>query len=67
MLAQISSIPTTVREGFEAQNLPHRASTVNEGSLRAIFGGAHCIPKGGRCGFGQWCCSLRCAVFLRCL
>ena len=40
MLDLISSIPTTVHEGFNVQELPARASTLNEDSLKAVFGGA---------------------------
>ena len=48
MLALISSIPTTVRERFEVQDLPPRASTVSEDTLENLFGGK-CLPAGVRC------------------
>ncbi len=34
MLALISSIPTTVREGFDVQDLPARASTLSEEQMK---------------------------------
>ena len=47
MLVQISKIPTDVREGFDVQDLPPRASTVSEELLVNIFGSeaARCFPQ----------------------
>lgn len=55
MLALISSIPTTVREGFNVQDLPHRASTLSEEQMSKLFGGA-CSPRGARCSRDRDCC-----------
>jgi hypothetical protein len=50
MLDVISSIPTTVHEGFDVQDLPPRASTLSEVTLENVFGGncganrAYCAP-----------------------
>jgi hypothetical protein len=43
MLTAISSIPTSVREGFDVQDLPLRASTLSEDTLRKVFGGERCF------------------------
>lgn len=54
-----SSIPRTVREGFDVQNLPPRASIVSEDTLENIFGGdfPSCLPLGSRCFLGnKKCC-----------
>lgn len=55
MLALISSIPTTVREGFDVQDLPHRASTLSEEQMSKLFGGA-CSPRGASCVNDDDCC-----------
>ncbi|MEA5604852.1 hypothetical protein [Nostoc sp. UHCC 0252] len=55
MLDLISLIPTTVREGFDVQDLPHRASDLSEDTLANIFGG-WCIRKGHICAFSADCC-----------
>lgn len=70
MLALISSIPTTVREGFDVQDLPLRASTVSEDTLENVFGG-RCLPEGASCNpnppFVRCCPGLRCSgLILRC-
>jgi hypothetical protein len=62
MLTLISSIPTTVREGFDAQDLPPRASTVSEDTLENIFGG-DCRPLRSWCLFDNQCCSYNCRFF----
>ena len=61
MLALISSISTTVRKGFDVQDLPPRASTVSEDTLENVFGGK-CLPAGISCLFlpRQCCPGLRC-------
>ena len=55
MLALISSIPTNVREGFDVQDLPHRASTLSEEQMSKLFGGA-CSRRGSRCVRDRDCC-----------
>jgi hypothetical protein len=55
MLALISSIPKNVREGFDVQDLPHRASTLSEEQMSKLFGGA-CSPRGAKCTFDRDCC-----------
>jgi hypothetical protein len=45
MLALISSIPTNVREGFDVQNLPLRASNLSKVTLANVFGSAFPCPK----------------------
>jgi hypothetical protein len=66
MLALISSIPTTVREGFDIQDLPLRASTLSAETLINVFGGK-CFPAGVLCASlrailpeGQCCPGLKC-------
>lgn len=66
MLALISSIPTTVREGFDLQDLPPRASTLSPETLTNVFGG-NCLPAGVLCASpraflpkGQCCPGLKC-------
>ncbi len=39
MLALISSIPTTVRDGFDVQDLPLRATSVSVEQMSEVFGG----------------------------
>lgn len=47
MLTLISSIPTTVREGFDLQELPPRASSMSAETLAIVFGGEFdlCSPR----------------------
>ena len=66
MLTLISSIPTTVREGLEVQDLPPRASTLSEDTLEKVTGGT-CLPAGALCASpralltGRKCCpGLKC-------
>lgn len=49
-----SSIPKTVREEFDVQNLPPRAYTVSEDTFKNIFGGdfPSYFPLGSRCFIG---------------
>ena len=54
MLALISSIPTTVREGFDVQDLPSRSVTLSAEDLSKVFGG--CVKEGGRCSKDSDCC-----------
>lgn len=54
MLAIISAIPTTVREGFDVQDLPHRATSVSAEQMNKVFGG--CKGEGGICISGAQCC-----------
>lgn len=57
-----SSIPRTVHEGFDVQNLPPRASTVSEDTLENVFGG-NCLPAGAPCFLGRPCCpGLKCRL-----
>ncbi|MEA5604851.1 hypothetical protein [Nostoc sp. UHCC 0252] len=57
MLAQVSSIPTTMREGFEVQYLPFRATPVDADHLKKVFGGA-CRGAGEFCIIHRlFCCS----------
>ena len=56
MLLILSSIPITVRAGFDVQDLPHRASTLNEDSLKDVFGGSRCIREGNLCSPRTSCC-----------
>ena len=58
----ISSIPTIMREGFNVQNLPLRASTVSEELLVNVFGSevARCFPQ-KTCRISKDCWSLLCA------
>lgn len=44
MLLNLSSIPTTVPEGFDVQNLPLRATPVSEEQMSELFGG-DCFPN----------------------
>ncbi len=55
MLTLISSIPTTVREGFDVQDLPSRAVTLSAEQMNKVFGG--CVRDGGRCYIDADCCS----------
>jgi hypothetical protein len=48
MLTTFSSIPTTLREGFDVQDLSPRASTVSEDTLENVFGG-RCLREGASC------------------
>ena len=64
MLNLISSIPTTMREGFDMQDLPHRAASISLEHLGEVGGGssrgfgcprdskcnAHCKTIPGRIG-----------------
>lgn len=66
MLALISSIPTTVREGFDVQDLPLRASTLSAETLTNVFGGK-CFSAGVLCASpraflpaGRCCLGLKC-------
>jgi hypothetical protein len=66
MLVLISSISTTLREGFEGQNLPLRASTLSAETLTNVFGGT-CFLAGVLCASpraflpkGQCCPGLKC-------
>lgn len=61
MLTTISSIPTTLRKGFDVQDLPPRASTVSEDTLGNIFGGK-CLPAGLPC----WLLRRPCCPGLKC-
>jgi len=54
MLVLISSIPTTVREGFEVQDLPSRSVTLNAEQMSQVFGG--CSKRGKRCYIDADCC-----------
>jgi hypothetical protein len=66
MLALISSIPTTVRAGFDVQDLPPRASTVSEDTLENVFGGVKCGGTGAFCFNTTDCCKgLKCKGILR--
>jgi len=64
MLALISSIPTTVREGFDVQNLPYRATPMSQEQMSKVFGGGNCPgqpeysgrPEGATCLYGGQCC-----------
>lgn len=65
MLNQILSIPTTVRAGFDVQDLPPRASALSEDSLENISGGrARCRPIDAFCITDGDCCSRKCEGFL---
>jgi hypothetical protein len=68
MLALISSISTTVREGFDVQDLPPHASTVSQDTLENGFGG-RCLWEGASCNpnppFLRCCSSLTCSAFTR--
>ena len=55
MLAQISLIFTTAREGFDVQDLPHRATPMSQEQMSEVFGG--CRGRGRLCVFGFQCCS----------
>lgn len=59
MLDLISSIPTTVREGFDVQDLPPRASTLSEEQMKKMFGG-ECKPRATQCWYSGECCSGYC-------
>jgi hypothetical protein len=66
MLVLISSIPTTVRKGFDVQDLPLRASTLSAETLTNVFGG-QCFSVGVLCASpraflptGQCCPGLKC-------
>jgi hypothetical protein len=54
MLVLISSIPTTVRQGFDVQDLPSRSVTLSAEDLSRVFGG--CVKQGRRCGKDADCC-----------
>ena len=56
MLNLISSIPTTMREGFDVQDLPHRATPLSAEHLSKVFGGA-CIKDGNICANDIECCN----------
>jgi hypothetical protein len=62
MLSNLSLIPTNVREGFDVQDLPPRASTVSEEQMSRVFGGNHpnCSRGGQRCLLNRDCCSKKC-------
>ncbi len=63
MLALISSIPTTVREGFYVQDLPPRATSVSAEQMSEVFGGV-CKPLGAQCRRSSECCyRLKCVWF----
>ncbi len=55
MLILISSISTTVREGFEVQDLPPRATPVSAEHMSEVFGSA-CKRTGGICWVKETCC-----------
>lgn len=55
MLDLISLIPTTVREGFDVQDLPSRAISLSAEQMSKVFGG--CVFDGGRCYIDADCCS----------
>jgi hypothetical protein len=56
MLLNISSIPTTIREGFDVQDLPSRSVNLSAETLSKVFGG--CLKHGSRChGDGDCCCN----------
>jgi hypothetical protein len=57
--SHISSIPTSMHEGFNVQDLPPRASTVSEDTLGNIFGGK-CQSVGTFCAFTACCPGLIC-------
>jgi hypothetical protein len=70
MLTLISSIPTTVREGFDVQDLPPRASIVSQNTLENVFGGASsCLGIGASCNpnppFLRCCPGSICSGFTR--
>jgi hypothetical protein len=54
MLALISSIPTTMREGFDVQDLPPRATPMSQEQMSKVFGG--CRREGSTCWVGSQCC-----------
>ena len=56
MLALISSIPITVREGFDVQDLPHRATPMSQEQMSKAFGGGKCRREGALCVYGGQCC-----------
>lgn len=74
MLTLISSIPTTVREGFDVQDLPHRAASVRLEHLSEVGGGSaqgfgcpneyscssYCRSIKYRCGYCEGFLRLRC-------
>jgi hypothetical protein len=68
MLPNLSLIPTNVREGFDVEDLPLRASTVSEDTLENVFGG-RCLPEGASCNpnppFLRCCPGLTCSAFTR--
>jgi hypothetical protein len=53
-----SSIPTNVRDQFDVQDLPARASSVSEDTLKMISGGVCYVY--GSCSYDFQCCSARC-------
>ncbi len=59
MLTLISSIPTAVREGFDVQDLPPRATSVSAEQMKEVWGGL-CSLIGQRCFRNRDCCSRRC-------
>ena len=66
MLALISSIPTIVREGFDVQDLPPRASTLSEDTLENVLGSIGCGKVGKFCINTTDCCrGLKCKGILR--
>ena len=59
MLALISAIPATMREGFDVQDLPPRATSVSAEQMKEVWGG-QCSSTGQRCIRNRDCCSKRC-------
>lgn len=57
MLDLISSIPTTVREGFDVQDLPLRAVPLTAEQMNEVFGacpGRLCVIRANCCA-GYYC------------
>jgi hypothetical protein len=60
MLTAFSSIPTNVREGFDVQDLPLRATSVSAEQMKEVVSGAKCRPYQAQCWSSTVCCSGRC-------
>lgn len=66
MLALISSIPTTVREGFDVQDLPLRASTVSAEQISEVFGVLSCFNSSVVVSYFTSCPNLKDMAASRC-